>query len=236
MGDESTILREVDITALRRAAAMAHTVGGLTIRLQSAGRVLATVLAAGADDMIAHRATEPATHPAAGPATHPAAGPVLDSCGFRIAVAKAWEDHQNGQRVALVGQQVSDLEIDWTIARPGRLLGFGGVRTQCGGRMVWAMPSLLSPVDLGVVLEEVDTCLDAAAGAAPTSLLESVEARLVRDDLLGISVVHVEVDRAAGPDGAAAPAQLMVLLDEVICRLVAASAVAELLESVATVP
>lgn len=57
----------------------------------------------------------------------------------------------------------------------------------------------------------------------------------MRDDLLGISVVHVEVDRTAHPQHPA-PAQLMVLLDEVICRLVAASAVAELLESVATVP
>lgn len=192
---------------------MAHTVGGITIRLQSAGRVLATVLPAGAHD---------------GTTLHPAAGPVLDSCGFRIAVAKAWNDHQSGQRVALIGQHVSDLEIDWTIARPGRLLGFGGVRTQCAGRMVWAMPSLLSPADLGTVLEEVDTCHEAIAGDAPQSLLDSMEGRLVRDELLGVSVVHVEVDRA--------PAQLMVLLDEVICRLVAASAVAELLESVATVP
>jgi hypothetical protein len=221
MGDQSTTLREVDLTALRRAAAMAHTVGGLTIRLQSAERVLATVVPTGAHDLPPHRG-------------HPASGPVLDSCGFRIAVAKAWEDHRNGQRVALVGQQVSELEIDWTIARPGRLLGFGGVRTQCAGRMVWAMPSLLSPADLGAVLEEVDTCLG-DTGSAPASLLESVDARLVRDDLLGISVVHIEVDRGGGPSGHAAPAPLMVLLDEVVCRLVAASAVAELLESVATV-
>lgn len=231
---------------------MAHTVGGITIRLQSAGRVLATVLPAGSDDPSAHRATGPTahrasgptTHRASGPTTHPAVGPVLDSCGFRIAVAKAWNDHQSGQRVALIGQHVSDLEIDWTIARPGRLLGFGGVRTQCAGRMVWAMPSLLSSADLGTVLEEVDSCHEAVAGDAPQSFFDSVEARLVRDDLLGISVVHIEVDPAAAhPHHPAAtlphhpaPAQLMVLLDEVICRLVAASAVAELLESVATVP
>ncbi|WP_117000508.1 hypothetical protein [Desertimonas flava] len=220
MGADSAVLREADIIALRRAAAMAHTIGGITIRLRSAGRVLATVLPAGAHH-------EPATGL---PTADMTAGPVLDSCGFRIAVAKAWNDHRSGQRVALAGHHVSDLEIDWAIARPGRLLGFGAVRTQCAGRLVWAMPSLLAPSDLGAVLEEVD----ADAGDAPDSLLESVQARLVRDDLLGISVVHVEVDRAAHPQQTA-PAQLMVLLDEVICRLVAASAVAELLESVAAV-
>lgn len=212
-------LDDDDIAGLRRAAAMAHALGGLTIRLRSHGRVLATVAPG---DGPPHR-------------HHPAAGPVLDACGFRRAVARAWADHRAGQRVAVADQHVGSLDIEWEVTPPGRLLGFGGVRRQCGGRMVWALPSLLAPGDLTRVLDDVD---DAAAdgGILAPSLLESVEARLVRDDLLGVSVVHVEADRSSPPLPTGPASRLVGLLDEAVARLVAASAVAELLEVVTPVP
>jgi hypothetical protein len=181
----------------------------------------------------------PTGHPTDGPGSRAGAhreappAPVLDSCGFRMSVARAWCDHQEGQRVALAGQVVDDLSVEWTIAPPGQMLGFGGMRTQCGGHLVWALPSLLTPDALTEVLEQVDDPDElTAAGAAP-SVLAAVEARLVRDDLLGVSVVHIEVrpDQLTG-----APPRLVPMLDEVTRRLVAASAAAELMQSVATLP
>lgn len=209
MNDEGATLNDVDIIGLRCAAAMAHTVGGITLTLGSAGRRLATV----------------------GPSARAEA---LDSCGFRVAVARAWCDHRAGRRIAFVGQQVNSLEIDWTIRSPGRLLGFGGVRTHVGGAMVWAMPSLLPPSALSDVLGELDDPTELLAHPAvgvPASLFESITARLVRDDLLGVSIVHVEI--AADRQGPTTPA-VVAMLDEVVVRLLAANAAAELLESVST--
>ena len=222
--DGAGVLDEVDLVALRRAAVMAHAVAGLTIRLRSGRRTLATV----------------ARLPGAGPASpgHPA-GRLIDACGFRMAVAAAWADHRNGRRVAVrptVGADTeldADLQVDWSIAEPGRLLGFGGVRTACGGRLVWAAPSMLSPELLGAVLEEVTTG-DAGRAPAPTpviAVLDDVVARVSRDELLGASVLSVEIDPAAYPERTTL---LFSALDEVVRRLVAASGAAEV--ATATTP
>jgi hypothetical protein len=212
-------LDDVDLTMLRRAAAMAHIVGGLTLRVRSggpAGRLAATVV--------------PSTGcPTA--VTHPS-GVVLDPCGFRMAVFKAWSDHRAGRAVSVAGDSADDrtgdgagdgggVDVEWSLDAPGRLLGFGGLRTSCADRMVWALPSLLSTAELADTLAGVDDGVDPMS-----SLLESVEARLVRDDLLEVTVVYVEVDRATS-------AALAPLLDEVVRRLVAASTASELVASLA---
>jgi hypothetical protein len=193
---------------------MAHVVGGLTLRVRSGGptgRVAATVVPS------AGHHTE---------VTHPA-GVVLDPCGFRMAVANAWSDHRAGRAVSLAGRRAGDsaggagIDVEWSLASPGCLLGFGGLRTSCADRMVWALPSLLPPAELADALGTVDDAVDPTSSA-----LDTVEARLVRDDLLDVTVVYVEVDRAVS--GALAP-----LLDEVIRRLVAVSTASELVASLA---
>lgn len=213
MEDGAAVLSETDLVTLRRAAAMAHTIGGLTLRVSSAGEPLATVMP---------RPIDPRQH-----AIHPALssfdGPVLDPCGFRMAVGRAWTDHQHGQRVAMIGQQTNGIEVDWSIAAPGQLLGFGAVRTPCAGRILWALPSLLEPDSLMRELESLD---DPASGhPAGANCLDLVEARLVRDDLLGVSIVHVEL----ATEGRVA--ELVPVVDEVVRGVVAASGAAELLQS-----
>jgi hypothetical protein len=207
-------LGDVDLTMLRRAATMAHVVGGLTLRVRSGGptgRLAATVLPSAVHHI---------------EVTH-TAGVVLDPCGFRMAVYRAWTDHRAGRAVSLPGHRAGDIggdggiDVEWSLASPGCLLGFGGLRTSCADRMVWAMPSLLSPAELADSLGTVDDAVD------PTSsLLDTVGARIVRDDLLDVTVVYVEVDRAVS-------AALAPLLDEVIRRLVAVSTASELVASLA---
>lgn len=205
-----------DLTRLRRAAAMAHTVGGLMLRVRAggpSGRLAATVLPT-------VRSHAELLHPA---------GVVVDPCAFRMAVAKAWDDHRAGRTVALASAGWSrdgecdapGIDVEWALASPGRLLGFGGVRTTCADRLVWALPSLLTPAELVDTLQTVDDAVDPTA-----SLLHAVEARLIRDELLDVTVVYVEVEPTASTP-------LTPLLDEVIRRLVAASTASELVASLA---
>ena len=91
----------------------------------------------------------------------------IDPCGFRLAVAKAWADHTAGRQVGLAGMDDGEaLEVTWTVGPPGRLLGFGAVRTLCATRMVWAFASLLAPSALSAVLTDV-----AADSDAPSSVI-----------------------------------------------------------------
>lgn len=198
------------ITALRRAATIAHTVAGIAVTLRTQGRVLATVVPGAPHD------------PRPG---HPAGGVVLSPCAFRNAVAKAWADHEAGQRVALVGQDGDGLEIDWSLRRPGALLGFGGVRTHCSGRMVWAMASVLRPDALAAVLDPAAYMAD-GDGSTALFVVDGFAARMLHDELLDVSVVHVEAEHVSPP--------LVAAIDEVITRFVATSAAAELLDSLAT--
>ena len=133
---EVPCLHADEITALRRAAAMAHTVAGIGITLRPGERILATV------------------GPSSGRHTSLSLPAVpMTACTFRNAVAKAWTDHSAGQRVALVGQSARGLDVEWAIHQPGAMLGFGGVRTQWAERMVWAMASPLPPDVLTTVLD-----------------------------------------------------------------------------------
>ena len=185
---------------------MAHTVAGIGITLHAGGRNLATVTPS----------SDRQDHPSS-PSGH---GVHMNPCGFRHAVAKAWADHSAGQRVALVGQEACGLDVEWTLHQPGAMLGFGGVRTQWAGRMVWAMASTLAPDELTTVLDEAGDDSSSALFVA-----EGFEARMLRDDLLDVSIVHVEAERV--------PLALVAAIDEVIRNFVATTAAAELLASLA---
>ena len=195
-----------EIAALRRAAAMAHTVAGIALTLRSRGKPLASVM--------------PGAEPSA---THPSCGiPVLSPCGFRNAVARARDDHERGQRIALIGQDGCGLDVEWSLGQPGALLGFGGVRTQWAGRVIWAMASLLPPDLLAAALDDTSDGPETSFFVA-----DGLEARMVRDELLDVSIVHVEAERVSAP--------LVAAVDEAIRRFIAATAAAELIESLSPV-
>ena len=185
---------------------MAHTVAGIALTLRSRGRTLASVV--------------PGNEHPGGHAGRPK--PLLSPCGFRNAVAQAWTDHEHGQRVALIGQECCGVDVEWSLRQPGALLGFGGVRTQWAGRTIWAMASLL-PTDM------LTMALDDAGDEPATSLLvaDGLEARMVRDEVLDVSIVHVEAERV--------PATLVAAVDEVIRRFIATTSAAELIESLSPV-
>ena len=195
-----------EIAALRRAAAMAHTVAGIALTLRSRGKPLASVM--------------PGAEPSATHMKRPI--PVLSPCGFRSAVAKARDDHERGQRIALIGQDCCGLDVEWSLRQPGALLGFGGVRMQWAGRVVWAMASLLPRDTLAAALDDT--------GDVPATsffVADGLEARMVRDELLDVSIVHVESERVS--------AQLVAAVDEVIRRFIATTTAAELIESLSPV-
>lgn len=190
-----TPLTAVGLAALRRAAVMAHTVGTISLRLTAGMEQIVEV------------------HP--GPTGHPCRGRVIDPCRFRMAVARAWADHGLGRQIGLVGLGPTDeLGIAWSVARPGRELGLGAVRALCAGRVVWAFASVLDPTELAAVLVDVDA--EAPDIVGPTG--DGVRARLVHDELLGATVVHVEAD----------PPHSTRVLDEVLRRMVAAVGAAEI--------
>ena len=178
---------------------MTHAVSGLTVTLRSQGDVVARI--------------EPWSQP---DARRPA--PVFGPCGFRHAVAQAWEDYRSGRQVCLAGLGHQRLTIDWSVRPPGVLVGFGAVRVQCAGTWMWALASLLDPADLSAVIDEAAE----ATNIAPPDV-DLLDARMVYDTRLDISVVCVE----ASP----ADAWKVALLDEVLRRLVAATTAAELLAS-----
>jgi hypothetical protein len=133
-----------------------------------------------------------------------------------MAIAQAWADFEAGREIGLVGLAPGDeLDIDWAVAAPGQDLGFGAVRAPCGDRMVWAFASILEPPALTAVMGDLDAGPDDAVGR----VVEGLAARLVLDELLGATVVHVEA-------AVVAPTRV---LDEVLRRMVAVVGAAELL-------
>jgi hypothetical protein len=190
------------LAALRRAAAMAHTVGAISLRLTGDGEHLVDV-ASDLDPPVDRRRR-------------------IDPCGFRIAVARVWADHAAHREIALIGlERPTDLDIAWTVAPPGAHLGLGAVRAPCAGRMVWAFASILAPDALASVLGDLE---DEAGGAARLTTA-GLAARLVRDELLHVTVVHVEAD----PPGTSTRR----VLDEVLRRIVAAVAATEIVVELA---
>jgi hypothetical protein len=200
----ATVLDDHQLATLRRAAAMAHTTGAIGLRLSAAGVTIA--------DVVPH----PTEHdvPLDRWRAERAPGPRIDPCAFRLAVARAWEDHGDGRRVGLIGlDDHAALTVTWTVGPPGKLLGFGAVRTRCASRMVWAFASLLAPAALSAVLTEVA----ASAAAPPDTIGDALAAQLIHDELLDATVVHVELDPAGPPASSCTR-----ILDEVLRRMVAA--------------
>ena len=118
----TTVLDDDQLCGLRRAAAMAHTTGAVGLRLSSGGVTIADVVPLDNDPGIHIDRWRAETTTSLR----------IDPCGFRLAVAKAWADHSAGCRVRLVGLEAGEpLEVTWTVGPPGRLLGFGAVRTLC---------------------------------------------------------------------------------------------------------
>ena len=195
----STALTEAGLAALRRAAVMAHTVGAVHLRL-STGR---------------SRIVEVNPDPAA-----PSSWPVIDPCRFRMAVAKAWADHSAGREIGLIGLAAADqLDIAWSVAPPGQDLGFGAVRRRAAGGWSGRSPPCSTREPLAAALGE----LDARGDVSPRWTTDGLAARLVHDDLLAATVVHVEAD----PPGSST----CRVLDEVLRRMVAAVTAGELVES-----
>lgn len=185
----STALDAIGLAALRRAAVMAHTVGGISVRLSSGGTAIVEV------------------------APGSCARHLMDPCRFRSAVAKAWADHRSGHEIGLIGLEPSEqLTIDWSVAAPGRDLGLGAVRAACGGRLVWAFASVLPTDELLCVLGALDDDHDVVGGPA-----DGLVARLVHDELLDATVIHVQVD----------PPVSTRILDEVLRRMMAVVGAAE---------
>jgi hypothetical protein len=83
--------------------------------------------------------------------------------------------------------------------------------------MVWAFASILDQSALTDVIGALDTGGDAVVGRAA----EGLTARLVRDDQLAATVVHVE-------SAVTAPTRV---LDEVLRRMVAVVGAAELIDA-----
>lgn len=203
MGIRRGVLDEHELVAVRRAAAIVHAVGGLSLTLRSGVSVLARV--------------NPWVHPSRDDRWRQ-----LSAGAFRNAVAKAWTDHRAGEQVSVDGLTGDGLEVDWDVRPPGASLGFGAVRAWCGGRMVWVLASVLEPERLGSVLDGADGATDITPPA-----IAGLEANMIHDERLAISVVHIESD----PLDLASTA----ILDEVLLRLVAATTTAELLASLSLV-
>ena len=202
----STALTAVGLAALRRAAVMAHTVGTITLRLSAN------------DDHIVD------VRPNAGAGTHNGLR-VVDPCGFRMAVARAWSDHVMGREIGLIGLGPSDeLRLDWSVAAPGQELGLGAVRAACAGRVVWAFASVLEPGELSAVMADMSAELEGVSDPLSGGAVDGISARLVHDELLDATVVHVEADP---------PAPTRVL-DEVLRRMVAAAGASELTRDLAS--
>jgi hypothetical protein len=213
---DPTVLDHAELATLRRAAAMAHTVGTIGLRLRAGGTTIADVVPPTGAPL--ERWLEPGTR--------------VDPCGFRIAVANAWADHRAGRKVGLVGWDGTDghelgerLTVTWAVDPPGKLLGLGAVRATCATQAVWAFASLLPPDTLGAVLEEVG-----AGDAAPTTPFgDELAAKLICDDLLDVTVVYIEADHAIPRTRS-----IVQTLDEVLRRMVAAVGAAEVVDAVAS--
>jgi hypothetical protein len=191
---------------------MAHTTGAVGLRLGAGDVAIAAVIPHDCAGLHERARAEPA--------------PCLcvDPCEFRLAVAKAWQDHTAGRPVGLVGLDHGEaLTVTWTVGPPGRLIGLGAVRARCANRTVWAFASLLAPSALSGLLTEVA----AACDGPPASLRDGLGAQLIHDELLDATVVHIEVDPVDAP---AAPPRV---LDEVLRRMVAAVGAAEVVEALA---
>lgn len=171
------VLDDGDLAALRRAAALVHTVGRLRVDVATNGTVRARVDAG-----------------ALGRADHPTAtwgDRVMDACGFRLAVAEAWRDHQAGRDVALIGGH-GPVELRWRLPLPGAELGFGAIRSTCGGRFVWAFASLLPADELAGVLGDIDAAQVGERELHPRITNDALTARLATDELLEATIVHVD--------------------------------------------
>jgi hypothetical protein len=207
-----TALDDHQLSTLRRAAAMAHTTGAVGLRLGAGDVAIA--------DVIPHDRAGQHERAPAEPGPHLR----VDPCEFRVAVARAWQDHIAGRRVGLVGLDHGEaLSVTWTVGPPGRLIGLGAVRARCANRTVWAFASLLAPNVLTGVLTEVS----AACDGPPAALRDGLAAQLVHDELLDVTVVHIELDPIDAP---AAPPRV---LDEVLRRMVASVGAAEIVDALA---
>jgi hypothetical protein len=191
---------------------MAHTVGAISLRLSAGGTTIVDVVpavnSAPLDRWRAERTP----------------GARIDPCGFRTAVGRAWEDHRAGRQVGLVGLRDDEAEppltVTWTVGPPGKLIGFGGVRAMCATRMVWAFASVLAPDALAELLAGV-----AAEGVPEPALGDELGAKLIHDDVLEATVVHVEASWL-GPRDPPTSSTVRVL-DEVLRRMLAAVGAAE---------
>jgi hypothetical protein len=203
-----------ELCTLRRAAAMAHTVGAISLRLSAGGTTIVDVVpAANSAPLDRWRAAR-------------TPGARIDPCGFRTAVGRAWEDHRAGRHVGLVGLSdaaAEPLTVTWTVGAPGKLIGFGAVRAMCATRMIWAFASVLAPEALAELLAGF-----AADGVPQPAMGDDLAAKLIHDDVLEATVVHVEAS-CLGPRDPPTSSTVRVL-DEVLRRMLAAVGAAEVID------
>jgi len=208
-----TTLSREELRTLRRAAAMAHTLGAISLRLTAGGSTIVDVVPTDSSIPIDRWRAERT------------AVALMDPCGFRMAVARAWEDHCAGREVGLVGLSDDETErplsVTWTVGPPGKLIGLGAVRAVCAARMVWAFASVLAPPTLSTLLAGVAT-----DGGTVPPLGDELAAKLIHDELLETTVVHVEVGPPEPPTSST-----VRMLDEVLRRMLAAVGAAEVVDA-----
>ena len=172
----STALTTAGMAALRRAAAMAHTVGGITLRLSAGGEHLVEVR------------PDPAARPVS---VAPRRRPVRLPHGRRPGVGRLRGRPRDRPRRARSRRRARH-RLGRRPARPGPRLRRRARRLRrprrCGRsrRSSTRRRSARWSASLGDGLDDLST-----------GTVDGLSARLVRDDLLGATVVHVE----AGPTG-----------------------------------
>lgn len=109
--------------ALRLAATLAHTVPAIRVRLRHEGRVVVDV-------------AQPGTPIPAGTAR------AVTPCGFRTAVAGAWERHRSGEPVSLLGLP-ADPSVELGVPPCGRSFPAGIHRVAMPGRQLYVVGASL---------------------------------------------------------------------------------------------
>jgi hypothetical protein len=100
------------------------------------------------------------------------------------------------------------------------LLGLGAVRAMCATQAVWAFASLLPPDTISALL------VDATAADEPSPPPgDELAAKLIHDELLDVTVVHIEVDPPTR--------SIARTLDEALRRMLAVVGAAEVVDAVA---
>ena len=164
--------------ALRRAAAIAHGIPGVRVRLGDGNRTLAEV---GLHD-----------RPRGGDTVF------LRPCQFRSAVATAWWNERIGQPMAPIGMCVHrDPTVSIGVPTGGRIGDDGLVRTELGGMPLLGFATVTDPTTAERLVTDAVDRLD-------PDVADEMDVHVRADLVLGTSLVTVMLPGRTGPAGARA--------------------------------